>query len=434
MFPADDIKRAYGVAPVRTPEMAEAISLWMQMFAGSASWCDEFVKSLHVEAAIVREFADITLNEMNAAVDNDKLNKILTRSLRNLNAEFRRGLASGALIIKPLGGDHVQYVAQDKFVPVKYDSFGRLTSVIFPDRIKRGENAYLTRLEYHDLSDGRLTICNKAFYSGNRNELGREINLDTVPEWSGLLPEVTYPSDRPIYGYYKNPNVNTIDGSAEGVSIFEPAVDLIRKTDMQFGRLDWEFESGERAIYASPFAIEPKYRDGKKSVTPKLNKRLFRALDIDNDNNDFYKEFSPVLRQSDIISGLDEYKRNIEFAVGLSYGDLSNPQSVDKTATEIKAAKQRKYNTVTAIQNNLRDCLDDLVYALAFHNAMTKSGYEFTCTFNDSILTDEATERAQDERDIANGIMRPEEYRAKWYGETIEAALANLPESTRVIE
>lgn len=167
---------------------------------------------------------------------------------------------------------------------------------------------------------------------------------------------------------------------------------------------------------------------------PKLKDRLFRGLNITGATQDFFKEFSPSLREENFIKGLEEYKRAIEFTVGLSYGDISNPQSVEKTATEIKAAKKRKYNTVSAIQNNLKTCLEDLVYALAFFNAMTQRRYEFICNFKDSILVDEETERQQDRNDVSMGIMRPEEYRAKWYGESLEEALKNLPQSAEVIE
>ena len=106
---------------------------------------------------------------------------------------------------------------------------------------------------------------------------------------------------------------------------------------------------------------------------------------------------------------------------------------MEKTATEILAAKKRKYNTVNAIQQNLRDCLDDLVFALAFWSAKTMSGYEFVCDFKDSILTDEETERQQDRQDVSMGVMRLEEYRAKWYGESIDEAAKNLPEPTEVV-
>ena len=92
---------------------------------------------------------------------------------------------------------------------------------------------------------------------------------------------------------------------------------------------------------------------------------------------------------------LEEYKREMRFfSVGLAYGDLSDVQEVAKTATEIKTSKNRKYNRVTAIQNNLMDCLEDFVAGLAFYNSMLNSGYEFSCKFSDSILTDEEAEQA----------------------------------------
>lgn len=65
---------------------------------------------------------------------------------------------------------------------------------------------------------------------------------------------------------------------------------------------------------------------------------------------------------------------------------------------------------------------------------MTTSGYKFVCDFKDSILTDEETERKQDIQDLGLGILKPEEYRAKWYSEDIETAKNNLPQSAEVVE
>ena len=120
--------------------------------------------------------------------------------------------------------------------------------------------------------------------------------------------------------------------------------------------------------------------------------------------------------------------------MGLSYGDISDPQNVDKTATEIKSAKQRKYKTVNAVQKSLKICIEELIYAIAFWKAMTNSNYSVTIKFSDSILTDEETERKQDMQDVQMGVMRLEEYRAKWYGEDIETAASNLPDTAQVID
>ena len=59
---------------------------------------------------------------------------------------------------------------------------------------------------------------------------------------------------------------------------------------------------------------------------------------------------------------------------------------------------------------------------------------EITIDFDDSIIEDKQAERNQDMRDVGAGIMRHEEYRAKYYGETVEEALKNLPEQNTVME
>ena len=56
------------------------------------------------------------------------------------------------------------------------------------------------------------------------------------------------------------------------------------------------------------------------------------------------------------------------------------------------------------------------------------------CTFKDSILVDEETERQQDRADVSMGVMSLAEYRAKWYGETEEEAAKKLPQQAGVIE
>lgn len=428
MFPLKDIKQALGVKLAITDDMMQSIEMWQKCFAGQAFWLSDSVISLRLEQAITREFANITLNEMTASVSNDKLQKIFETATEDLNSELQSGLATGAMVIKPLGGDKVQYISANAFVPIEFDARHRLVKVIFPEFKKIGDN-YYTRLEYHSLDkDKGLTITNTAYVSASEGQLGREIPLAAVDEWASLPNAVTYPAMlRPAFGYFRTPIKNTIDGSSCGVSVYANDINLIRKIDTQFGRLDWEFESGERAIHVDAAAF-------KKEGTEKLNKRLYKAVDVDLGDNELFKDFSPAIRQSDITDGLNTYLRRLEFSVGLAYGDLSDPETVAKTATEILSAKNRKYNTVSAIQKQLKYCLDDLVYALAFYNSLTTSGYTFVCDFKDSILTDEQTERTQDIQDLSLGIMRPDEYRMKWYGEDEKTAKKNLPQSSEVVD
>ena len=117
----------------------------------------------------------------------------------------------------------------------------------------------------------------------------------------------------------------------------------------------------------------------------------------------------------------------------MAYGTLSDPQSVDKTATEIKTSRQRSYVMVSDTQMALQDALEDLVYAMSFWAALyglipAGNDYEVSSDWDDSVIVDAELERQTDRADVAMGAMSLAEYRAKWYGETLEEAAKNLPE------
>jgi A118 family predicted phage portal protein len=435
MFPVKNIKQAIGIDAAISDAMVNKIELWAKMYKGEAPWIDnDAVHSLRLEQGIVREFANVCLNEMTSKVTVDKLDKIYQKAIQDLNENLQSALALGAFVIKPIGEDKVEYVTQDNFIPIEFDSRGRLKKVVFVEIKQLKDDNIYYRFEYHSLDKNGLTITNKAYHSHNKSELGIEVPLTDVEDWATLIPAINYPlMTKPDFGYYRNPIKNTIDNSFNGVSVYDPKVNTIKKADIQFGRLDWEFESGERAVHADPAAFKTDKITGEKKL-PKLNKRLYRAIDIEmGDGKELFDTYSPEMREQSFINGLEEYKRDIEFGVGLAYGDLSNPALVEKTATEIKSAKQRKYDTVTAIQKKLKDCLSDLVDALAFYNGLFTTGYEYVCDFKDSILTDEETERAQDKADVAMGAMTLLDYRMKWYNESAEEAAKHIYEPADVI-
>lgn len=436
MFTMTTIQNLVGGEVAMTEEIMMKISEWNEMLTGQASWCSnsDYITSLRIEHGICREFADVVLNEMEVSVSNEKLNTLLQSCIEDLNENLQDGLGLGSFIIKPLGKDKVEYIAADKFIPIHFDDTGKPDDCMFIQVKRQGTSQYYIRTERHDIRDGNLRIRNKAYKSFSQNTIGMEIPLSSVEEWKNFPEDITYKGMTQMdFGYFRTPLKNKIDGSPCGVSVFESAIEQIKKADIQGARIDWEFESGERAIHVDERALNTSIK-GKKFLE-RLNKRLYRGFKLDaGKDTELFKEFSPELREEGFINGLEKYYRQIEFAVGLSYGDLSDAQYVEKTATEIKASKSRKYNRVTAIQDKLKVCLEDLVAGLAFYNGLYTSGYAFQCHFNDSILTDEEAERQQDRQDVSMGVMSLTEYRAKWYGETEEEAEKNLPEVNGVME
>lgn len=435
MFNYTTLKNVIGKDVALSQTMIDSINEWKKMLVGDADWCDDTIESLKLEEGICREFADSVLVEMEAQVlNNKKIDDVLQKIKSDLNKKLQGGLALGSLVLRPIGPDRAEYVLADKMIPVRFDDDGKPNDIAFLSVKCVGENDYYTRVERHYFTEGNLTIENKCYHSQTKSDIGQRCSLEEVEEWEKIQPgPIIYIGMTQMdFGYYQNPIENNVDGSSCGVSIYESAKGLIKKADIQAARLDWEYDSGERAIHVDERALKKK---GDKTWLPRLKKRLYRGLNLeDGKDKELYKEYSPEMRDEAFRRGLEEYKREIEFNVGLAYGDLSDVQEVEKTAAEVKVSKTRKYNRVTAIQENLEVCLRDFVTGLAFYNSSYKSGVEFVCKFSDSILTDEETERQQDRQDVSMGAMSLKEYRMKWYNEDEATAEANLPEQNKVME
>lgn len=433
MFGYTEMKQIAGTDITMSQTMIDAINRWKDMINGCAGWLDESrgIISLRSEVGICRELTDIAIGEMECKVSDETLDAVFQSAIRDLNENLQDGLALGSFILKPLGPDKSEFVSADKFIPVSFGDNGVPNDVMFLTRKRAGETSWYTRVERHKFDENKnLVIENKCYYSSSESNIGLPCSLSAVPEWAQIEPgPITYPGMyKNDYGYFRVPMKNRVDGSPCGVSIYADAEELIRQADIQYGRLDWEYSSGERAVHVDERAL--RHQGGGKVSMPAGKQRLYRGLNLEQGQGELYKEYSPAMRDEAYIRGLEKAYRSIEFVVGLAYGDLSDASEVDKTATEIRASKQRKYNRVNAIQENLRDCLADFVDAMAFYNDMFTSHYEFSCIFNDSILTDEETERDQDRRDVSMGAMSLVQYRMKWYQEDEETAKANLPEQS----
>lgn len=436
MFGYTTLKNIVGKDITLSEKMIDAINEWKSMMNGQAEWITDYVKSLKIEDGICREFADAVLIEMESNVSIERLDKAYQKSIADLNENLQDGLGLGSLVLKPIGGDKAEFITADKFIPIAFGDDGKPIDIGFLTVKRVGENDYFTRFERHYFVNGNLTIENKCYHSQDPSDIGQICSLEEIEEWSEINPgPVTYPGMTQMdFGYYRNPIKNKVDGSACGVSIFESAKELIQKADIQGARLDWEYESGERAIHVDSRALKADKKTGRFGMA-KLNRRLYRGLNLeDGKDRELFREYSPEMRDEAYKRGLEEYKREIEFNVGLAYGDLSDVQEVAKTATEVKTSKIRKYNRVTAIQSNLKDCLQDFVAGLAFYNGLYSSGYEFSCDFKDSILVDEETERQQDRADVASGFMQPWEYRMKWYNEDETTAKKMVSQQANLIE
>ena len=436
MLGREKIKDAIGVEVAVSDKMANEIDLWAKMYKNEPPWKQKNIKLCGLPAAIAGEFARLVTLELKTEVTgNDFINEEYQAVVSDIRKYTEYACAKGGLAMKPYASEghiEVDMVQADRFFPTKFNSRG-VTAAVFAESLTVGKKVY-TRLEYHQHEGTMYHINNKAFVKqdlDNVEVLGKEVPLTAVPEWANLQEEVTLKNVKmPLFAYFKIPNANNVDDTSPlGVSVYSRAINDIKEADNQWTRLLWEFEGSELAIDADITLFK---KDDKGNYEfPKGKDRLFRMMDLD-DNAEKYKVFAPAIRDENLINGFNAILRRIEFNVGLAYGTLSDPNTVDKTAEEIKASKQRSYSTVSDIQKSLQTALEQLVYAMDVMAQLSglsgRKKYEMSFDWDDSIVIDKEQELASMQQDAVAGFIRKELYVAAKYGVSEEEALKMMPQ------
>ena len=445
------------VESVETPlstEMANALDDWYNMYINKPEWLSDTVKSLNLPAFISSELARQIVLEMkwNITGKNDDGETtgadgtdIMNPRAEFLKAEFEKcvtilrqkleqGCAAGGMTVKPYPKDgHIffDWTMDWSLYPVAFDDDGNLADVIFRDTYTEGKTIY-TRLERHTVEGNNVKITQRAFKSSVKDTIGTEINLSDVPFWSEVEPEVTVTdTNGQMFGWFKVAAANSIDvESPMGASCFCKARDTIKEADMQYSRLLWEYEGSELAIDVDPTVLRPKKTEGGGLEMPKLNQRLFRAVDADKGDRDLYSVFSPQIRDAALINGLNQLLMRIEDQCGLARGTVSDANTEARTATELRIIKQRSYATVADNQKALEACLKDVIRAMnvyaSLYDLAPEGEYEVSFEWDDSIITD--TEQQMQERMMLlnAGLISKAEFREWYFNETKDQAQAAI--------
>lgn len=450
MIPYKSIESAEQIETPLSTDMVNALNLWYELYLNRAHWLggDSSVKSLNLPAFISSEIArqivlemkwNITGKGKDGATRDEDGEDVMNPRAEYLKTEFEKlitvlrikleqGCAAGGMIIKPypnIDDKHIYFDwAMDwGFYPIAFDDDGNLSDAIIPDVFRDGKTIY-TRLERHTVVGNNVEITQRAFRSTMEDNLGVEISLSDVDKWKSLQEKATVMNtDGPLFGWYKVAAANNVDvDSPLGASVFAKAIDVIREADIQYSRLLWEYEGSELAIDVDPTALRPKRTEGGGMEMPKLNQRLFRAVDVDKGDRDLYDVFSPNIRDISILNGLNQLLIRVEDLSGLSRGTLSDANIEARTATEIKIVKQRSYATIADNQAALESCLKNVIramdkYASLYHLA-PEGEYDVSFEWDDSILTDTDTEMQERLMMLNAGIISKAEFREWYFGET----------------
>lgn len=440
MFSKNNIEDALNIDIAVSSEMEIKIQEWGQMYKNEAPWINDDIKSLELPSAIANEFVRLTMAEFNSNITGGArasyIKNIYDLAIKELPNNLEHGNARGGLILKPYVKNNnifVEFIQQGYFFPIEYDDTGKITGAVFVSQKTKGEDIF-TRLEHHTLRGNNYFIINKAFKSKDEDDLGDEIPLKQIEEWRNIQEKTEINNiEKTLFAYYKPPMANNIDTKSPlGIAVYARAENLIRDADIQYGRTMWEYEASEKAIYASTEALRQRHKNGISLwEIPKLKDRLFRAVDVSKANGeDLFHDYSPEVRDEAFWRGLNKVLERIEFNCMLAYGTLSEPTYSDKTATEIKASKQRSFTAVSRMQENLQDALEDLLYAIdvltTLYNLAPVGMYQASFEWGDSILMDTEKEQVLQMQEVSAGLRSKLKYIMFRYGLTEEQALEEM--------
>ena len=376
---------------------------------------------------------------------NTKRAEYLEAQYKKLKSQIRKqieyGIAKGGLVIKPyvVKNDdkdaeatmdfEFDFIQADSFYPLAFDNSGKITEAAFI-QAKFQEGYIYRRLEYHKWEGNTVVVKNSAYKTKDMQTvkdskavdlLGTRIPLADVPEWADLPEETTIKNvKKPLFAYFKMPEANTVDTTSPlGVSGYSRAVQLIKDADMQYSRLQWEYEAGEMAIDVDRDALQ--FIENEGSHMNLLQRRIYRRIDIGNEGG-LFQPYAPALRDAQYIQGLNSILMRIEDVTGLSRGTISDVAAEARTATEIKILKQRSYQSNADIQQAIEDCLRDTIYIMnaycSLYQITPEGEYDVNFEWDDSIIVDVNAELQTRLTLQQNGIASKVETRMWYFGET----------------
>jgi len=281
-------------------------------------------------------------------------------------------------------------------------------------RGKINETVYLRWTNYQ-IDNGNLTITQQ--YS---DEKGNQI---PAPEFWKDIQEVMGITgvDRVPFGYIKSPINNRKANDKYGVPITYGCEATILEIKTTLKQLIREYELKEAFVGADVTLF-----NGENAL-PKNG--LFKKVNAGDD--DFFEVFDPQFR--DFTIRLQELYKRLEHEVGTSYGILSEVDTTQATATEIKRSMYDTFTICDDMRSNIEKGMDDFFVACNVlanaYNLSPQGEYEVSFDWSYSLLEDTATEWNQLTYANSKGIISDVELR-QWLkpDETLEESQKAIDE------
>lgn len=430
-----------------------------RIYGGQGAYTRRHRHSLGMAKKVCEDMANLLLNERVKITVSDKTTDAYVKQVLSANNftvlgnEYQeRKAATGTTAYIPYlkdaeinesgeiqsGTVGINYVEARNIFPTSWENgVVKECIFVFPKTCNRKKYA---QFQYHRLISGLYVIETSVVEctSGTGKELTPE-EWNRLPAFQGLVPRTETGSDKPQFVIDRLNIVNNADeddSNPMGVPVFANGIDILRKIDLEYDSYANEFDLGRKRIFVSPEMLEDK--DGNPTFD--TDDTVFYRLPEDylKDSKEPMKEINMELRIEEHSKAINDDLNYLSLKCGFGTERYKFDGGGIKTATEVISENSDMYRTIQKHEIILDSVIKELIHIIVRLGIVTKvSGLkeeaEITIDFDDSIIEDKQTERGEDRKDVAMGVMGLSEYRAKWYGETEAVAAGKLPEQTGVM-
>lgn len=366
----------------------------------------EDIKDVNFTAIFANKLANYTISDSTIDIVGDNLRaemlrKIIKKLKKRMKKIISRQLGIGGVLAVPYVTNNKLYfnvVSQSRLVINKKIGDDIVDCTILAEHIVRDQKNYYRWADY-TLENGNLYIKYRATLESS------PISLGTIAEWSQIEDIAITNVDRMLFMYLKSPIDNRREVSDYGVPVTYGCKKQISKILKTLEQIDREFGLKEAFVGADTTMF-----NGPNGLPAN---GLYRKINSGEDS--FWEVFDPAFRDTPLFNKLMNECALLEKQIGTSKGILTEAETKNATATEIKKMLKDTFDIVDDIRDTLEDGLEDFVYAcnvlINYYNLAPQGEYELTEDWSCDLLEDPSQTFNQLLQGESRGVIKKAELR-----------------------
>ena len=376
-----------------------------------------------------QEFIDRILTENNFSVKANEMQEM--KSALGTVAYIPRVVGqevneSGEIVPGNASGIVLDYVTIENIYPLAWQN-GYISECAFSSVVTRGGRDYLY-LQIHRKENGNEYVIENRIFRYDNEQLADEA-LTNVKGFERIPPVVHTGSDKRQF-VIDRPNIanNFNYLLPTGIAVYANAIDVLQGVDIAYDSYVNEFRLGKKRIMVKPSAA--KYLDGEPVFDP--SDVAFYVLPEDVSDGAIITPIDMTLRTAEHNTGIQDQLNILSSKCGFGETYYRFDGGSVATATQVISENSTMFRTIKKHEVILFSVIEELCRILlrlgnTAMNVGLDENVKVSIDFDDSIIVDTESQRAQDRQDVNMGVMSVLEYRMKWYGEDEDTAKAALP-------